>query len=359
MSFLLILISVAFSLGQLGRISFYNQQINVYVYELFLTIFLLFLFLKYQLRPIGKLWAESKSLHFFILALVISFVLGIPDYSVSENFVGLLYLFRLIAYLFYWIYFSYWLKRENKSAFLSKAFEIIIFLTIVTTGLQYLFYPDLRNLIYQGWDPHLYRTFGVFFDTGIAGSIFGIMMFFSKNLLVKGVFLLFLILSFSRSVYLSIFATISYLFFTGKEFKKILLYLILGLILILVVPKPSGEGVNLLRTYSIISRAQDNQLGWKLFENKPLLGYGYNRIRFVKNDLYSHSGSAFSSSFLTMLVAGGLIGFSGWIYFLKFLWQKYKRYRGILLFLSVVSLFDNIILHPFILFLLLTILSDS
>lgn len=359
MNFLLILIFVFFSLGQLGRISFFNQQVNFYIYEVILVSLLLILFFKYRLFPIKKLWNESKSIYFFISALTISFILGIYQFTVYENLVGLLYFLRLVVYLLYWIYLSYWQKKENKNSILQNSIKIFIYITILTTGLQYLFYPNLRNLLYQGWDPHLYRAFGVFFDTGVAASIFGIMVLLSKNKLVKPIYFLFLVLSFSRSAYFALTATFIYLLFTRNQVKKIILYLILGLTLVIFVPKPEGEGVNLFRTFSIVSRAKDNLAGWELFKKKPIFGYGYNRLRFVKNEPVSHSGSAFSSSYLTILVAGGLIGFSGWLFFLKFLWLKSKKYRGIFLFLSIASVFDNIILHPFILFLFFTILSDS
>ncbi|MFH0979866.1 MAG: O-antigen ligase family protein, partial [Candidatus Roizmanbacteria bacterium] len=125
-------------------------------------------------------------------------------------------------------------------------------------------------------------------------------------------------------------------------------------------PKPTGEGVNLTRTFSIISRVEDYREGINLFIKKPILGYGYNRLRYVRNIQDSHAGASFSSSYLTILVSSGIMGLIGLMSLVRLIWKKKKNFRFLLLFLAVVSLFDNVLLHPFVLFLsgVLFILSD-
>jgi O-antigen ligase len=235
-------------------------------------------------------------------------------------------------------------------------------LTITSTLIQYFLYPDLRNLIYQGWDPHLYRTFGVFFDTSIAAAIFGIFFLTINQPVIKIIYLLLIALSFSRAIYLGISLTLIYLFVSQKQFKKLAIFLLLFLALVFFIPKPSGEGVNLKRFYSVVSRGQDYLQGINLWKNKPILGYGYNRIRYVKEGDSLHAGASFSSSFLTILVSSGALGLLGFLWLLTAFAKasKVKRKVGLylIIFLSIVSLFDNVLLHPFILFLLLTILSD-
>lgn len=360
MTILFYLTAFLFSLGQLGRVSFFNQQINFYLYEVVLLVALFFLFLKYQFKPIKYFWKKFKPFLFFLGVLLVSILIGWTKYSLFENLVGLLYLYRLHLYFIYFFYLQYHIKTDkNFFKVVRNGIFFIAILTIISTLIQYFFYPDLRNLLYQGWDPHLYRTFGVFFDTSITAAIFGVFFLTVNQQIFKIIYLILIALSFSRSVYLGLSATLIYFFIRQKQLKKILFFLIFFLTLIFFIPKPAGEGVNLKRLYSINSRVIDYKEGINLWKNKPIFGYGYNRIRYVKNSDSVHSGAAYNSSFLTILVSSGIFGL------LSFLWviwslRSYNKIAAILLlFLSIVSLFDNVLLHPFILFLLFINLSGK
>jgi O-antigen ligase len=139
-----------------------------------------------------------------------------------------------------------------------------------------------------------------------------------------------------------------------------IIYLVLLISLVFIAPKQFGEGVNLTRTFSIFSRVKDYQDGLKLFLERPIIGYGYNRLRTVKKDYTSHSGSAFSSSYLTILVSAGVMGFISLIGLMRLIWTKTAgKYRSVLIFLATISFFDNVFLHPFILYLLFVNLADN
>ncbi len=360
MNIIFYLTAFLFSLGQLGRISFFNQQVNFYLYEVALTLSLFFLFLKYHFQPIKEAWKKYKPLFFFLIILLVSQFIDWSKYNPFENTVASLYFFRLILYFSYFFYLQYYLKRKkNFSKVIKHGFLMIAILTIVSTLIQYFLYPDLRNLLYQGWDPHLYRTFGVFFDTSIAAAIFGILFLTINQPVIKIIYLILIALSFSRAIYLGLSLTLIYMFVQKKQFKKILLFLLFFIVLIFIIPKPAGEGVNLKRLYSITSRAEDYRQGINLWKNKPLIGYGYNRLRYIKNSDSIHSGATFSSSFLTILVSSGILGLFSFIWALWSLRKSNKITPILLIFLSIISLFDNILLHPFILFLLFTSLSDK
>jgi hypothetical protein len=349
-----------FSLGQLGRISFFNQQVNFYLYEVVLTLSLFILFLKYRFQPIKEAWKKYKPIFFFLGILLISLLIDWLKYNLFENIVASLYFFRLILYFFYFFYLQYYIKSHNNfSKIIKKGIFLIAVLTVISALIQYFFYPDLRNLLYQGWDPHLYRIFGVFFDTSIAAAIFGIFFLTINQPLIKVIYLILVALSFSRSIYLGLSLTLIYLFIRQRQFKRIILFLLFFMILIFLIPKPAGEGVNLKRFYSIASRAEDYRQGIDLWKNKLIFGYGYNRIRYIKNSGSIHSGATFSSSFLTILVSSGILGLLSFIWTLWSLKKSNKIAPILLIFLSIVSLFDNILLHPFILFLLFTSLSDK
>ncbi|MEK7597641.1 MAG: O-antigen ligase family protein [Patescibacteria group bacterium] len=353
MTILFYLTAFLFSLGQLGRVSFFNQQVNFYLYEVVLILSLLLLFFKYRFEPIKEAWKKFKPIFFFLAVLLVSLLIDWLKYNSFENTVASLYFFRLILYFSYFFYFKYHSPTIKKGIFL------IAILTIISTLIQYFLYADLRNLLYQGWDPHLYRTFGVFFDTSIAAAIFGIFFLTINQPIVKIIYLVLVALSFSRSIYLGFSITLIYLFIRQKQFKKIVLFLLFFITLIFVIPKPAGEGVNLKRLYSIESRIEDYRRGINLWKNKPLIGYGYNRIRYVKNSGSLHSGATYSSSFLTILVSSGIMGLLSFIWVLWSLRKLNKMAPILLIFLSIVSLFDNLLLHPFILFLLFINLSDK
>ena len=360
MTILFYLTAFLFSLGQLGRVSFFNQQINFYLYEIVLTLSLFFLFFKYRFRPIKEAWKKHRSIFFFLGILLISLLVDWTKYSLFENSVGLLYLYRLHLYFIYFFYLQYHIKlNSNFSRIIKKGFLLIAIITIASTLIQYFLYPDLRNLLYQGWDPHLYRTFGVFFDTSIAAAIFGFFFLTVNQPIIKIIYLILTALSFSRSVYLGLSLTLIYICIQQKRFKKILLFFLFFIFLIFIIPKPAGEGVNLKRLYSITSRGQDYLQGINLWKNKPVLGYGYNRIRYIKKSDSLHSSATFSSSFLTILVSSGIIGLLGFLRVLGKLGKINKISQYLIIFLSIISLFDNVLLHPFILFLLLTNLSDK
>lgn len=359
MNILFYITAFLFSLGQLGRISFFNQQANFYLYEITLTVSIFFLFWKYRLQTIKESWKKFLSIFIFLAILLASLLTGVTKFTQFENLVGSLYLVRLYLYFIYFFYLHYHvLKNKSFSRVIKSGVFIIAVLTIISTLVQYFLYPDLRNLFYQGWDPHLYRTFGVFFDTSISAAIFGLFLLTINQPFIKIIYLLLVALSFSRSIYLGLTITLIYLFIQQKQLKKIIIFLIIFTSLVFVIPKPSGEGVNLGRLYSISSRNIDYIQGITIWKNKPLIGYGYNRIRYVKNSDSLHSGAGYSSSFLTILVSSGILGLISFIWVLWSLRKINKFAPVLLIFVSIISLFDNVILHPFIMFLLLVNLSD-
>lgn len=359
MTILFYLTALLFSLGQLGRVSLFNQQINFYLYEITLIFSLFILFIKYRFDPIKDAWKKFQPVFILLGILTISLLTDFASFTFFQNLVGALYLYRLHLYFIYFFYLRYHVQKNiNFSKVIKNGIFFIAVLTIISTLTQYFLYPDLRNLFYQGWDPHLYRTFGVFFDTSIASAVFGIFFLTINRPVIKTIYLLLIALSFSRSVYLGLSLTLIYLFASQKKYVKIFLFFLFFATLIVLIPKPFGEGVNLARYYSINSRINDYKEGIDLWKKKPLIGYGYNRIRYVKKSDSLHSGATYSSSFLTILVSSGIFGLISFVWALWCLRKSNKLAPFLLIFISLVSLSDNIALHPFILFLLFINLSD-
>lgn len=348
-----ILINLFFSLGQLGRISFFNQKINFYLYEVFIFFFIILSFLKDKKIFLKKISSKEKYFWFFLTTLLFSYFLSFGQFSFWQNLIAFLYLLRIFLYYLFFKSAYYFIQKEKD--FVKKNFYVLNFLIITSSLTQYFLYPNLRNLYYLGWDPHLYRMFGVFFDTYLAGAVFLILFLFHKKAIFKVIYLIFLGLTFSRSSYLVFFLVLIYQFLIEKKKIKDFLFLVLSLVLIVfIAPKPFGEGVNLKRVYTIESRMNDYKQAFDLFLKKPVFGYGYNRISFLKNGEDLHSKAGFSSSFLIILVTGGMVGLSFLIYLFQKIFFSLKR-KEIFLAVLLLSFFDNVFLHPYILYLLILV----
>lgn len=373
LNFLSILIPILFTLGQLGRISFYNQQVNIYAYELLIILELLILISKYKLEPIKKVFKRAPFLPIFFIWLLISFTLQIHEYPLLTNIVGFMYLARLMMYTCWGIY-SFFDSHIHKESDKKISIVIIIFTLIISTISlsQFLLYPDLNNLRYLGWDMHYNRLFGLFFDTSITGAIFGmliwIILFLRKK--IKPIWLSYClllicflcgVLTFSRNFYIAfIFSLLMFTLIT-KNWKILITLLITFIILIIVVPKQFGPGVGLLRFFTFQSRLQEYGRAFVLWEKSPIIGVGYNRLKYVKeiagqldkNLVYpSHSSASYSSSFAIILVTGGIIGLTLFLLSLIQISILSPFFAVVITFLSIMSIADNILLHPFILFLL-------
>lgn len=375
-AFLVPLFFLFLSLGEVGRISFFGQQVNAFVFEPVLFIILCYYAFRYRLKPIQDLWKNYKSIiAFFVFSLAI-FIFGWYGYTPLENWISLLYLIRLTIYILFYIYMSYAAhKDKDQKKIVERGFVLFAGITLISSFIQYVFYPELRNLLYLGWDPHLYRMFGTFLDTSVAAAVYGLIAIFfyflfrSKGIVTKYVLclgsILCLLFTFSRTAYGVFFLLMLAVLVAEKKFKLLLITICLAVGVLLIIPKPFGEGVNLARTFSIESRLNDYSQAFILWQKKPLLGFGYNRLRYVKRQYgfiepknfdMTHAGASYPS-FLEILVTEGVVGL------LLFIWMLYslvKRSKiGLIAggFLALLSLADNILLHPIVLIVFLCFLS--
>ncbi len=354
-----------FTFGQLGRLSFLDQQINFYFYEVWLFFSLIVLILKYRLQPVFHFYRQFKYLYWLIGFLFFSYFIYWSKISWWQNLTGLLYQLRFLSYFLYFIYLRYHLKKTKEFVVvLKKSVRYFILITIFSTAVQYWFYPDLRNLIYQGWDPHYLRAFGVFFDTAFSAGILSMIFFylyFSKEKFLGLIYFIFIFLTFSRWVIISFIITFTIFLWQKKKLSWIIFLFFAVGVIIFLIPKPFGEGVNLTRVFSIKSRMVDYQNGFFLWKKNPLFGLGYNRLRYLKEGqvLSSHSAASFHSSFLVILVTGGIFGLVFFVLGLIELIKISQFSRWLIIFLSLASLADNILLYPFILFLLFNLILIS
>ncbi len=338
----------------LGRITFLNQQINGYFYEILMLFLLICLLIGKGLKPLIDAYKKNKYIFWFFLFTFLTYFIDFSKYGFLENSIGFLYQLRLIYYFVFLFY-----VKDSISA---KPVNFFIVLTAVFSFLQYLLYPDLRNLLYAGWDPHLYRMFGTYLDTYVAVTIYGLIflyLLFQEKSFVNNVlcacYMVFILMTFSRLGYLAILITLVFVYL--KNVKKVLAILGCALVVFLFIPKPWGEGVNLARTFSIESRLNDYKKAVQLWKKSPLYGIGYNRIRYVKNDLFSHSGASYHSSYMIILTTTGIVGLLLFLFSIFRLSTFTPQAVFYVLFVSLVSLGDNALLHPLVLFFLISLLS--
>jgi O-antigen ligase len=256
--------------------------------------------------------------------------------------------------------------------------EILGLVGIVITFLgflQLIFFPKFDNPLFPltewGFDPHQGRLTSTFLDPNFVGAflvltlgliIFKLIQSVRKVLLLQAVALILaIVLTFSRSAYLMLgtFVILGGVFIWNKVSKKqkytFLLLCFLSLVgLSLVFPRflerVSG-GISLDK--SSAERVVSWRNGWEIFQNKPILGVGFNNYRFAQEQknlfkTYSadggHAGGGADSWVIFILATTGLLGLVVyivfWIKVLKILLSQ-KTSLGLVLFLLLSSLLIN------------------
>jgi O-antigen ligase len=209
---------------------------------------------------------------------------------------------------------------------------------------------------YLGFDDHYFRLIGTFLDPNYTGALLSSL---SVLLLAQGrIFpsLLLLVplgLTFSRASYLSLVVPLALLALLKRKYIYVLLPLLLVLAVI-IAPKPFGEGVNLLRTFSIFSRLGSWQEGMSLFVQRPLLGFGYNTLTTDTGRI------GIDNSFIYLLATTGILGLASFLYFLYLSFIRISLpLRLSLVSLLIHALFNNTLFFPWItVFLIVLILKD-
>jgi len=214
-----------------------------------------------------------------------------------------------------------------------------------------------------GWDPHLNRLVGSFFDptfTGLIFLLFFLSLLLSPKLLFTDYLLLVtcylsLALTYSRSSYLSLLVCSFYLSRHRHNWKIFIFFLALVATTWVVLPTRPGEGNNLYRTSSIRAKIENYRQGLSLFVTSPIIGCGYNTLGFLRQNPSntSHHLFGFDSSLLTIAVTTGSIGLILFLLGIRnlFLFLTFPR-RLLLIAVLAHSLFANSFLYPWTLFLL-------
>lgn len=298
----------------------------------------------------------TTGIRVFLFGLTVGWIYALTQYSIFEILVPLLYTLRLLAYFALYLVIQKSKIQIPSSIFLSSG------LTTLSLGLvQYFLLPDMRIFQQLGWDDHLNRLTLPHFDptfTAVMLSLF--LLYYLQRFSILHIPVLFfstlgILLTYSRSVWLSLAITM----LAVIRPKKYLLFLIpLFLIAIFLLPKRFGEGTNLLRTYSIESRFSSDLEYVRKYNYSLLIGRGLNTLMLDSGagERPNHATGP-NNSYLYIFATTGLIGLIGWVLIWRDIYLS-SRYKPMLLFFFLASLFNNVMLYPFALLWVLLIESD-
>ncbi len=339
-------IIVSSILGELTRI-YLGNSIGISLLDIvsfFSLIYVIFLYVK---NKNDQIFSNLKYFLFFIGICFLSLLLNLRNFTVNQILISSLYLWRFISYFsIYFLAKKLWIK--NKKLLINSLF--IWGISFIVLGfLQYILYPNLRNLYYLGWDDHLYRLFSTFLDPDFAGVfiasfIIYLFTFFKKrnkkiNIIIPiSIIISFisLLLTYSRGAFIAFFISLIILVFISKNkiYKYLLGIFILFFILFAAFFTNSKlEPINLLRTYSISQRFISLNHAFTIFSKSPIWGIGFNTYRyeqeklgFLKNNSdISHAGAGTDNSFIFILATTGVIGLFFYLLLFKKLLQKFWK----------------------------------
>jgi len=242
-----------------------------------------------------------------------------------------------------------------------------------------MFVPDTRFLINFGWDEHYYRAIGAFIDPVFTGLLLSLTLIVWLNVnqifngrkiyywLLGAILLLATTLTFSRISYLALFAGAGLSCSIKKQKKAFLLLALVFIIMVALLPKPGGEGVNLWRVSSFIARLDSIQKTLQIIKDNFWFGVGFNTFRFAQKNYgfisladwqNTNAGAGTDNGFLFVLATTGIFGLIFFCFFwLKLFLSAFKKFNtisgrillGCLILVLVSSLVVNCLFYPWIL----------
>lgn len=337
MNLLIVLLLISFPLGHLTRLELANN-VAIYFHDIVASLMFLSVLskaLRKKKLPTGKL---LKPILLFSLVSSAALLIGIRLVSFEEALIGGLYLIRWLIYSA--VYFAVldfktsqkYIKLFSKTYKLKEALLLSGYSLITFAWVQYLFVPNLTQLKWLGWDDHFYRLTGTILDPGFTGILIILTIFLALNvkiarstrIIVLITSLLALLLTYSRASYLAFLISGSVYIITRKKFKLGLIALALFFISLPFLPRPGGEGVNLMRVYSALTRIESSKQALHIFKDHPIFGIGFNLLRFTKRNYgflgdnwrINHAGAGVDNSYLFVLATTGVLGFLTFLFLL-------------------------------------------
>lgn len=370
---------VSFILGQLGRIELgAGLAINISDIILAMTL-VVWLIEEILIKRNYNIFVNelTKPLCLFISICLLSLLANFSNIQLYEFILSSLYLVRWVAYVF--VFFIVYSFDQKTKLSIIKFLVLSQLLFIVLGFIQYFFYPNLRNLFYMGWDDHLYRLFSTFLDPNFAATQINLFIFFLIMIIKDDLFslkkfkfiliILFglsiaaLLLTYSRSGYIMFILGVSISFWLLNNKRLIVILFLIFFLGVIIIPKNLGSaGIELWRTASINARTESANNALIIIKDHPIFGVGFNTYRYaqrkygfiVNRSVFpSHSDAGTDNSFLFVWATSGILGLIIYIY----IWfvilrtnfasysvttnKSWEKNLSILILTSIFSLFLN------------------
>lgn len=343
--------------GQLTSLAIYSGA-SVYAHDIVLVAGLCTAYVWSAVRKRRITFPYIKPVAIFAAACAVSLLVNAHRLDGIQLVVSSLYLVRWIVYAAVMVLVATRVMRPM--AWLVGLFSVGVGLSVAGL-LQLILYPSLRNLTYLGWDPHNFRVFSTLLDPNFAGIIFvftvllGIYLVkletkYRRALLVGvAVAAIALLLTFSRSSYLSLIAGLVAYGVLTKKAKSMLVAALVFTIIIVAVPKPGGDVLRLTRIDSSVSRIENSMHGLSLFVRQPVFGHGFNTLRFTnptqETGVISRAAGGLDNSYVFILATSGAVGLGAFVYLISHIWKAtrdvYKKDSDyiIMVWCSTITLF--------------------
>jgi len=292
---------------------------------------------------------KKSGLTLLALSLSISALINIQ----SATSASIVYLLRTLLYFFF---FSCIASIKKRPIEIARYFMASFLIVLLTALIQYLYYPSLRNLMYLGYDPHEFRIFGLFLDPNLIGLFFvwSILYFTHKKQVVLLIIsLCILLLTYSRISIIAAIVSGMYLLFTYVRRNRAILITSIAMIVLIIVlatlPKKQGEGTNLLRMNSVISKTHALSITQEVVRKNALFGIGFNTLPsyHIQSTSLNNSTYGLDNSVLTVIVTSGIFGFLGYLtFFLTMFKRSSVVFKAMTLAYAVHSLSTNSFFTP-------------
>ncbi len=379
---LLLLTILSISLGQLGRLPFLPEGLNLYITDILVAATVFYWFLhSFIVKKKLKLPRRGFLILAFIFIAFISLI-NSSQYleSLQELLISASYLARFVFYsgLFF---VGASLDKQSREKIIS-VFLLSGVLLALFGFIQLLFFPDWSQFAYLGWDPHKNRLLSTFFDPNFTGIylVLVINLFFYRfvetgliaslrekitfpSILLVAVAVICsigLLLTFSRSAWLAMAISI-FIWGIFKSKKLFFAAALLAFLAYFAIPRVQTRiAGGFDPDDSAKLRFQSWSNTWQIAKQKPIIGVGFNTFRYAQErEGYfdwrqpegGHSGAGSDSSLLFVFATTGALGLVAYLGILAtqsfnhltifFFHRKKFALRGIFIISAVAALLTN------------------
>ncbi len=201
--YLLLLPSIAIVLGQLGRLPLSISSIGILVSDLLIPWIVLLWFSKQLIlgRPLPQT-RFGLPIFLFLTLASLSLILQTPFLPLGESLQAGFYLVRLMSYFLFFFVCVHAFKQVGEEA-LPRHMRLLLwtaFFLGVTGVIQFLLVPDFRFMAELGWDPHIGRLLGTWYDPNYIAGFFSVVIglfvchWYAKPLRQRGFWIPFVVL---------------------------------------------------------------------------------------------------------------------------------------------------------------------